>query len=116
MGNASESTGFTDVLGNLLDRKGVSPESAARMADMSPAYGAGVIGGGSGPSRDDIVRLALAIAADAASANRLLAAAGLAGLDPRNARDRILADSLDSGSSLRRANVVLFRSGERPLS
>ena len=116
MGNTSESAGFTDVLGNLLDRKGVSPESAARMADMSPAYGAGVIGGGRATSRDDIVRLALAIAANAASANRLLAAAGLARLDPGNARDRILADSLDSGRSLRRANIELSRAGERPLS
>lgn len=116
MGNASEDSDFVVVLASLLDLKGISPESAARMADMSPAYGAGVIGGGRTPSRDDIVRLALAIAADAASANRLLAAAGLAELDPRNARDGILIDSLDSGSSLRRANIELSRAGERPLS
>lgn len=116
MGDVSESSDFAVVLASLLDLKGISPESAARMADMSPAYGAGVIGGGRATSRDDIVRLALAIAANAASANRLLAAAGLARLDPGNARDRILADSLDSGRSLRRANIELSRAGERPLS
>ena len=116
MGNASESSDFAVVLASLLDLKGISPESAARMADMSPTYGAGVIGGSRAPTRDDIVRLALAIAADTASTNGLLGAAGLTELDPKDARDEILTNALSSGSSLRRANVVLVGSGERTLS
>lgn len=116
MGNASESTGFTDALGNLLDRKGVSPESAARMADMSPAYGADVIDGSRAPARDDVLKLALAVAADVTSANGLLGTAGLTGLDPKDPRDEIIIDALSLGSSLRRANVVLLGAGERPLS
>lgn len=116
MGNASESSDFVVILASLLDRKGISSKSAARMADMSPAYGAGVIGGGRAPARDDVLRLALAVAADAASANGLLGAAGLTGLDPKDPRDEIIIDALSSGSSLRRANVVLLGAGKQPLS
>ncbi len=105
---------LSDYLQQLLAEKNLKQSRVVRMSGLAEHYGREIFSGKKcHPDRDKVLSIALAMALDLRETNRLLTAAGVSELYPKNRRDAIIIFCLDRGCSLQKVNEELYRFGER---
>ena len=104
-----------DYLAQLLNEKGLRRPDVVREAQIGETYGYYIFTGQRRPTRNFVIRLALAMHCTLVETNRLLQAAGLNALYCKNRRDVIIIFGIDHGFSLQRIDEQLYRFGEKTL-
>ena len=104
-----------DYLQQLLNEKGLRSPDVIREAQIGETYGYYIFTGQRRPTRNFVIRLALAMRCTLVETNRLLQAAGLNALYCKNRRDVIIIFGIDHGFSLQRIDEQLYRFGEKTL-
>lgn len=105
---------LADYLQQLLAEKNLKQSRVVRMSGLAEHYGREIFSGKKcHPDRDKVLSIALAMALDRRETNRLLTAAGVSELYPKNRRDAIIIFCLDRGCSLQKVNEELYRFDER---
>ena len=96
--------------------KGLKRAAVVRAAGINETFGYQVFTGTRKASRDNLLKIALAMGCTLREANRLLKAGGVNELYCKNRRDAIIIFSLSQGASLQQAEEDLYRFGEATLS
>lgn len=107
---------LSDYLNELLEAKGLKRAAVVRAAGINETFGYQVFTGARKASRDNLLKIALAMGCTLREANRLLKAGGVNELYCKNRRDAIIIFSLSQGVSLQQAEEDLYRFGEATLS
>ena len=102
-------------LQQLLDEKGLRRPDVIRDAQIGETYGYYIFTGQRNPTRDFVIRIAIAMDCTLLEANRLLQAAGLGRLYCKNRRDVIIIFGIDRGYSLQQIDDMLYRFSEDTL-
>lgn len=103
-------------LATLLEAKHLSATSTGRMADLTPMRGTAIFSGERQPSRNEVLRIALAAALGKDAANELLTLSGNNPLDESGRRDQILAQCLEQGFSPQKTRERLQELGLSDIS
>lgn len=107
---------LSEYLQQLLDEKGLERVDVIHAADLNETYGYQLFAGQrANPSRNKVIQLAFAMKCTLREANRLMQAAGVNGLYPKNRRDAIIIFCLDRGCSLHKTDEELYRFGEETI-
>lgn len=104
-----------EYLQQLLEAKGLRRPDVIREAQIGETYGYYIFTGQRHPTRDFVIRIALAMRCSLLETNRLLQAAGLNELYCKNRRDVIIIYGIDHGFSLQRIDEQLYRFDEKTL-
>lgn len=104
-----------EYLQELLEEKGLRRPDVIRAAQIGETYGYYIFTGQRNPSRDFVIRIALAMDCTLLETNRLLQAAGLGRLYCKNRRDVIIIFGIDHGHTLQQVDEQLYRFGEATL-
>lgn len=103
-------------LGQLLEAKGLKRATVVREAGINETFGYQIFTGARRASRDNLLKIALAMGCTLRETNRLLKAGGANELYCKNRRDAIVIFSIDRGASLQQVEEDLYRFGEPTLS
>ena len=103
---------LAEYLQTLLDAKGLAKAEVIKRSELNETFGYQIFSGDRHPSRDKVLPLIFALNCTVREAQRLLRAAGVNELYPRNRRDVIIIFHLEHGLSLREADEALYRYGE----
>ena len=116
--NTENMTGkqFTEYLGELCEKKGVSRSELVRRSCIERTYAYQIIRGIRQPARDKVLQFAVALALDLDDTQRLLKTANKGELYPRIRRDAALIFCITHGMELPAVQQFLFDLGEEPLS
>ena len=106
---------LSDYLNQLLAVHGCKRSEVVHAAGLNETFGYQIFTGQRGASRDNVLRLALALGCDLIETRRLLQAAGVNGLYCKDRRDAIIIFCIDRGCSLQKVDEELYRLGERTL-
>ena len=101
-----------EYLNCLLDKKGLKRASVIKAAGLNETFGYQIFKGERQGSRNKMLQLAFAMQLSLTEANRLLQAARVNELYPKDRRDAIIIFCLDKGYTLREAECELYRFGE----
>lgn len=101
-----------EYLNYLLDKKGLKRAAVIKAAGLNETFGYQIFKGERQGSRNKMLQLALAMRLSLTETNRLLQAAHVNALYPKDRRDAIIIFCLDKGYSLRETECELYRFGE----
>ena len=101
-----------EYLNYLLDKKGLKRAAVIKAAGLNETFGYQIFKGERQGSRNKMLQLAFAMQLSLKETNRLLQAAGVNELYPKDRRDAIIIFCLDKGYTLREAECELYRFGE----
>lgn len=121
--DASSPIAFTDAhhitsrsaaeyLNYLLDKKGLKRAAVIKAAGLNETFGYQIFKGERQGSRNKMLQLAFAMGLSLQETNRLLQAAHVNALYPKDRRDAIIIFCLDKGYSLTEVECELYRFGE----
>lgn len=102
-------------LNELLRAKGLKRSQVVRAAGINDTFGYQIFKGQRNPSRDKVLRLAIAMGCDLVECGRALRAAGAAELYCKDRRDAIIIFCIDRGMGLQQVDEELYRRGEPTL-
>jgi len=107
--SAFTSPTLQDHLAELLAQTSKRRSEVIRQSALDPSYAYQIFSGRRlHPSRDQVIALAFGFALDSREANRLLRAAVVGTLHPKNKRDAVLINSLENAKTLDQTNEILF--------
>ncbi len=106
---------LSGYLAALLAEKGLKRASVVRAAGLNETFGYQIFKGQRHPSRDKVIRLAIAMGCSLTETGRMLKASGASDLYCKDRRDAIVIFCIDRGLSLQEVDEQLYRLGERPL-
>lgn len=101
-----------EYLNCLLDKKGLKRAAVIKAAGLNETFGYQIFKGERQGSRNKMLQLAFAMQLSLTETNRLLQAARVNELYPKDRRDAIIIFCLDKGYTLREAECELYRFGE----
>lgn len=101
-----------EYLNYLLDKKGLKRAAVIKAAGLNETFGYQIFKGERQGSRNKMLQLAFAMQLSLTETNRLLQAARVNELYPKDRRDAIIIFCLDKGYTLREAECELYRFGE----
>lgn len=107
---------LSDYLFRLLDQAGMSRADVARATGMPANYLYQIFQGTKRPSRDYVLRIALALGCDLRHAQRLLRLADVGTLWPKDRRDAVVIYCLEHGLGPQATDEELWRLGEPTLA
>ena len=105
----------SDLLLQLLERKGLSRSQVAKRSGLNEIYAYQVLAGKRIPSRDKLLCLGIAMKLTVDELQGLLKSCGYAALYPRRKRDAVILFVLKSHGDVISVNEELFAQGEKPL-
>ncbi len=100
---------------NIIESKNYSKSNIINKADFSYCYFYEVINGRKSPSKDKVVRLALAMKMTVDECQQALKVSGRSALHPKNRRDSILIYALEQKMTVIQCNNLLESHGEDEL-
>lgn len=107
---------LSGYLAQLLEAKGLKRAAVVREAGINETFGYQIFTGARRASRDNLLKIALAMGCTLRETNRLLKAGGANELYCKSRRDAIIIFSIDCGASLQQVEEDLYRFGEPTLS
>lgn len=103
-------------LSNILEKKGLVKSAIIKKTEMSEVMGYQIFSGVRNPSRDSLICLCIAMELTVEETQSLLQIGGFASLFPKNKRDVIIINGINSGLSVARINENLYDNGENTLN
>ena len=100
---------------NIIESKNYSKSNIINKADFSYCYFYEVINGRKAPTKDKVVRLALAMKMTVDECQRALKVSGRSFLHPKNRRDSILIYAIEQQMTVIQCNNLLSDNGEDEL-
>lgn len=107
---------LSDYLFHLLDQAGMSRADVARATGMQANYLYQIFQGTKRPSRDYVLRIALALGCDLRQAQRLLRLAGVGSLWPKDRRDAVVIYCIEHHLGCQATDEELWHLGEATLA
>jgi len=102
---------FHEYIQSICDERKVSAESIIKAADIDRTYGHQLFNGTRKPSRDNVIKLAIAFKLDVDNTQRLLCIAEKAALYPRIERDSIIIFAIGKEYDVQHLQELLFEHG-----
>ena len=99
---------FSDYIRSLCDEKNIAAERIIKAADIDRTYGHQLFNGTRKPSRDNVIKLALAFEMDIDKAQYLLQVAGKPALYPRIERDAVIIFAIGKKYDVQKVQELLF--------
>lgn len=106
---------FPDYLAQRMEERGITPQQLSVLALLSRSFTYQICSGNRAPSRDMVLRLAIALKLSVEETQRMLLLAKRGGLYARVRRDAILIFCLSRHLSLYDADEMLLNQLEQPL-
>lgn len=100
---------------NIIESKNYSKSNIINKADFSYCYFYEVINGRKSPTKDKVVRLALAMKMTIDECQQALKVSGRSALHPKNRRDSILIYAIEQQMTVIQCNNLLVDNGEDEL-
>ena len=100
---------------NIIESKNYSKSNIINKADFSYCYFYEVINGRKAPTKDKVVRLALAMKMTVDECQQALKVSGRSSLHPKNRRDSILIYAIEKQMTVIQCNNLLGDNGEDEL-
>jgi hypothetical protein len=100
--------GFHEYITDLCAKKGVTPESIIRQADIERTYGHKFFNGTRQPTRDKVIQLAFGFEMNYEETQKLLIAAKKNPLHPKVKRDAVIVFALEKGHKLDAVQATLY--------
>lgn len=100
---------------NIINNKGLSKSHIINESDSGYCYFYEVINGKKMPTRDKVIRLALAMNMTFNECQEALKVSGHSFLYPKNRRDSILIYAIEKGLDVIQCNLLLDKYNEEPL-
>lgn len=104
-----------DFWENIIESKNYSKSNIINKADFSYCYFYEVINGRKAPTKDKVVRLALAMKMTIDECQQALKVSGRSALHPKNRRDSILIYAIEQQMTVIQCNNLLVDNGEDEL-
>ncbi|VEH02254.1 Uncharacterised protein [Slackia heliotrinireducens] len=114
-GHPSIKRTLPEYLKQLLEEKELVRSRVVRESDLNETYGYQIFTGQRNPSRDKVLQLAFGMKLSIRESNRLLQAAGVNTLYPKDRRDAIILFCMNKGYSLQQTNAELYRRAEETI-
>ena len=102
---------FGEYIQSVCDERNISAERIIKSADIDRTYGHQLFNGTRKPSRDNVIKLALAFKFDVDSTQKLLAIAEKSALYPRIERDSVIIFAISKGYDVQKTQELLFEHG-----
>ena len=99
---------FHDYIQSICDDRRISAEKIIKLADIDRTYGHQLFNGTRNPSRDNVLKLALAFRFDLEQTQKLLCIAGKSALYPRIERDSVIIFSITKGFDVQHVQELLY--------
>lgn len=99
---------FNEYIQSICDERHISAESIIKAADIDRTYGHQLFNGTRKPSRDNVIKLALAFKLDLAKTQKLLCIADKSALYPRIERDSAIIFAIGKGYDVQKVQELLF--------
>ena len=103
-------------LSNILEKKGLVKSAVIKKTEMSEVMGYQIFSGVRNPSRDSLICLCCAMELSVEETQSLLQIGGFASLYPKNKRDAIIINGINSILSVAKINENLYDNGENTLN
>ena len=103
-------------LSNILEKKGLVKSAVIKKTEMSEVMGYQIFSGVRNPSRDSLICLCSAMELSVEETQSLIQIGGFALLYPKNKRDAIIINGIDSNLTVARINENLYDNGENTLN
>lgn len=110
-----DSPSFPDYLAQRMEERGITPQQLSVLALLSRSFTYQICSGDRAPSRDIVLRLAIALKLTVEETQRMLRIAQRGALYARVRRDAILIFCLSRHLSLYDADEMLLNQCEQPL-
>ena len=110
-----EEPSFNQALYEVMSEKRIKPRDVIARTSIDRSYFYHILSGKKLPSKNVVMRLALAIGCTLNETNRLLRLAGLSNLYAKMRRDSILIYAIDHKASMQETNEMLMEAEEEPL-
>ncbi len=107
---------LSEFLEEKLGQSGLTRAELFMRSGLNPSYGYQLLSGLRSPARDTAIQLALGLALDVDDTQRLLRAAKLGALYPRDRRDSVILFAITNGFTLPQTNELLFSHSMSTLS
>lgn len=91
---------FASYITRLCKQKNMTISKALDNADIGTSFGYALFNGARKPSRDTVIKLAIALGLNLDDTQKLLSAAGFGGLYPKIKRDAVIIFALQRGYTL----------------
>lgn len=105
-----------EFLANALESSPLTQAQAIKKAEINETFGWQIFHGQRRASKDNLIKIALALGLSGKETNRLLAAGEAPALYIKNRRDAILYFALDHSYSIMETNDALYRLSETILA
>lgn len=102
---------FSDYIQSICDERSISAERIIKSADIDRTYGHQLFNGTRKPSRDNVIKLALAFGLDIDQTQKLLCIAEKSALYPRIERDAVIIFSIGKGYDVQKVQELLYEHG-----
>lgn len=99
---------FSDYISSLCDEKHIPAERIIKAADIDRSYGHQLFNGTRKPSRDNVIKLAIAFELDIDETQSLLQMAGKPALYPRIERDAAIIFAIGKKYDVQKVQELLF--------
>ncbi len=99
---------FADYLKKLMKRQNTNKKEVIKNSLVNEIYCYQIFAGSRMPTKDKIIAIALALQLDLDETQRLLSLGGAAALYPKNSRDCVLINAINTHSSVSELNRELF--------
>jgi len=99
---------FHEYIQTICDSRKISAERIIKAADIDRTYGHQLFNGTRKPSRDNVIKLALALKLDIDKTQKLLCIAEKPALYPRVERDSIIVFAIGKGYDVQKVQELLF--------
>lgn len=99
---------FHEYIQSICDNRHISAEKIIKSADIDRTYGHQIFNGTRNPSRDNVLKLAIALKFDIEQTQRLLCIAGKSALYPRIERDSVIIFSISKGYNVQHVQELLY--------
>lgn len=110
-----DTPGLGSYLMNLLHEHSITPSNAIEKTNLSKSFFYQILSGTRTPSRDILIRIALAIGETLEQTQKMLTISQRGTLYPRIRRDAAIIFCLQKKCTLERTNELLEEIGETPL-
>lgn len=99
---------FAEYLGELMKERNANKKEVIKKSLINEIYCYQIFAGSRMPTKDKIIAIALALQLDLDETQRLLSLGGAAVLYPKNSRDCVLINAINTHSSVSELNRELF--------
>ncbi len=100
---------FASYITRLCKDKKITVSAALDKADIGVSFGYALFNGSRKPSRDTVIKLAIAFGLNLDDTQKLLSAAGFGGLYPKIKRDAVIVYAIQRGYTLYQTQEQLSR-------